>query len=141
MLNWRFIGCRLLALLAWLAASAWFVVAYAATWGFVPIAMGYWSMVALPVAGLTSMWLNRVRQRESSRVERWTMIAWLFLLLMLVPLIVAGDHPLWDHPSVEALVMSAFGVYLVFPVVVTGWALREIIRASSGMPRSGPTKS
>jgi hypothetical protein len=135
MLKWRFIGCKLLAILAWVTATAWFLWVSAATWGFIPVAMGYWSIVALPIAGFTSLWLKGLRQRVPSRGERWTIVAWLVLLLMLLPVLIAGDHPVWGHPWAQAAFMFVYWVYLVFPMAVTGWALRSIIRASSPMAR------
>jgi hypothetical protein len=134
-------GCRVLAVLAWVAATAWFLLSWALTWGFIPIAMGLWSVVALPVAGFTLLWLKKLGRPVPLRKERWAKLVWLALLLLLLPLIWAGDHRIWDHQWVEWGVMAAFPVYLLFPALVTGWALVSIVRARAVSPPSGLTNA
>jgi hypothetical protein len=131
MYPWRLRVFKLLVLLAWVGASVWFAMCYAVTWGFLPIAMVYWSAVAAPLAGLTVVWLRRLGQPVSSRGTRWTAAVWAALMVIQVPLFIAADHPLWDQSYAEWALLVLFWLCVAFPLAITGWAIARVARASS----------
>ena len=129
------IGCRLLAVVAWAAALAWFALATVASWGFTPGSLLLWTVPAWPLLRLTLDRWGRVGRplapAARARLERaWRALALAslayHLLIMLVGA-VAGDAR-WFEVGFGWTLLVLGAVCGAFPAAVSGWAVWRTLR-------------
>src|SRR5688572_3969938 len=70
------VGCRILAVMAWVITLAWFALATAAGWGYTPGGLVLWSGPALLLLHLTTEWWARVGHPLSPSIHSWLMRIW-----------------------------------------------------------------
>jgi hypothetical protein len=114
--------CKQIALWAWVAAGAGFLILMYASLGWVGPAPAFliWTAGALPLYLLTWWWRSRIGFSASPRTNLIALFTWV-LLCAAVPLI---HPPTSQAPS--AVQWLLIGALVLFPVALTWYTIRAI---------------
>jgi hypothetical protein len=127
--------CRVLAISTWISTLPFLYFGFLLSWGLPQAAMLLWSFPALPLVWLTVRWLRRSGAPWTSSERAWVVNSWVALAILLAPLLLLPDHPIWD--GIEWIFIIPAPAYGAFPIAVTAWAIGRAVKLQSVSSRMG----